>query len=95
MDGIVFLVFIILVYLYFKNIVNFVYFMAVIDLFLRVIHFLGEKIDLSFLTNLLPSSFEALLGMLFSGIILDVLTWGLYVGYIVLIFFLLRNIFKK
>ena len=95
MDGIIFIIFILLVYLYFKNIMNFVYFMAVVDLSLRVVDFLGSKVDLGPLTTILPASFSAAIGMFFSGLVYEVLIWSLYLGYILMIFYLIKSIFKK
>ena len=95
MDGIVLIVIILLAFIYFKNIMRFVYFMAVIDLVLRVMNFFYRNFSIDIGASFLPSSIEAAFSMFFSGFLRTVLIYGLNFGYVVMIYYLLKTIFKK
>lgn len=83
----------------FKKFSNFVYFMAIIDIFLRLLNFLTIHLKLDFLTDFLnkyfPNNLEHMITMYSSGIFTTVLLWLLWALYAIFIYYLVKIFLKK
>lgn len=75
-DAIVVVVALLLVIFVFRKFSSFVYAMAIMDIFLRIMAFLRDKVPLRELGNIFPSNIPALLDKYTDGIVLDILLWG-------------------
>ncbi len=75
-DAIVVVVALLLVIFVFRKFSSFVYAMAIMDIFLRIMAFLRDKVPLRELGNIFPSNIPAILDKYTDGIVLDILLWG-------------------
>ncbi len=65
-----------LVIFLFRRFSSFVYALAIIDIFLRIMYFLRVKVPLKELGNIFPSNIPAIFEKYTNGIILDILLWA-------------------
>ena len=83
----------------FKKFSSFVYYVAVVDIFLRILDFFSENIPLNFLNNFLntyfPNSVEGIIRTYSRGIFTTVLIWLLVILYICFDYYIIRTFFKK
>lgn len=73
-DLIIVIVLLLLSIFVFKKFSSFVYALAIIDIFLRIVDFLREEIPLKEL-NIFPSNIPSILDKYTDGMLLDVLLW--------------------
>ena len=83
----------------FKKFSNVVYYIGIVDIFLRVLDFIGNNIPIPIFTNFVnsyfPNSISHIIEMYSSGIFTTVLLWALCINYMVLLFYLIRTFWKK
>lgn len=83
----------------FKKFSSFVYYICLVDIFLRILSFIAANIPLKFLSNFIhtyfPASVENIIRIYTSGIFTTVLIWLLVVLYMILDFYLIRTLCKK
>ncbi len=98
-DVIILIILLLVVIFVFKRFSSFVYSLAIIDIFLRIITYIGTHVPVPELKVLIekyfPASVPSILGNYTSGIIYEILMW-IYVGfYICFLFYITRYFFKK
>ena len=74
-DLIILLVLLIAVIVVFRRFSSFVYAMAIVDIFLRIMYFLRVKVPLKELEKIFPSNITEILDKYTDGVLLDVLLW--------------------
>lgn len=83
----------------FKKFSSFVYYVAIVDIFLRLIAFLAAHLPISVIANFLatyfPNSVEGIIRAYSSGIFETVLLWLLFALYCIFEFYIVRIFFKK
>lgn len=83
----------------FKKFSSFVYYVAFVDIFLRILAFISANLPLAFLSNFLntyfPKSISNIIQIYSSGIFETVLIWLLLILYCVFDFYIARTFFKK
>ncbi len=91
---IVLVVSIIIVALFFKDFKSVVYFLGIIEIFLRLLHRIADLVTIkivdSFITNNVPSSIEAIIDYYSSGILNTVLIWVLILLFIFFEWYLVK-----
>lgn len=96
---VIILVLLAVVVMIFKKFSSFVYYVCLVDIFLRILSFIAANIPLRFLTNFIntyfPSSVESIIRIYTSGIFTTVLIWLLVLLYAILDFYLIRTFWKK
>ena len=99
MDLVILLVLIGIVVFIFKKFSSFIYFIAVIDIFLRIMTFIKLQISnseiYSFLNRYIPTSIPGILNTYSSGILNTILIWLYVIGMIIFEFYIIRTFFKK
>lgn len=95
-DVVVLVILIVLVVMFFKRFSSFVFFMAIVDLLLRILTFIKNNIGLPDVSALIgkyvPASISAIIDKYCNGIINTVLQWAfvilmcIFLGYITKIF---------
>lgn len=75
-DLIIIIVLLIAVIVIFRRFSSFVYAMAIVDIFLRIMDFLRVKVPLAELERIFPSSIPAILDKYTNDILLDILLWA-------------------
>lgn len=99
MDLVILVVLIGIVVFVFKQFSSFVYFMAIIDIFLRIITFIKLNIGIpelaSFLNAYIPESIPAIINNYSTGIFNTLLVWGYVLIYIMFESYIIRTFFKK
>ena len=75
-DLVILLVILIAVVVVFRRFSSFVYAMAIVDIFLRIMFFLRIKVPLTELERIFPSDIPEILDKYTDGILLDVLLWA-------------------
>jgi len=83
----------------FKKFSSFVYYVAIVDIFLRIIAFLAShlpiKVIANFLATYFPNSVAGIIRTYSSGIFEVVLLWLLFILYCIFEFYIIRTFFKK
>lgn len=95
-DLIVLIVLILIVVMFFKRFSSFVFFMAIVDIFLRILAFVRDNIGLKDVSSLLakyfPSSIFSIIAKYTNGVVTVILDWcfviimTIFLGYIIKIF---------
>lgn len=99
MDLVILIVLIGIVVLIFKKFSTFIYFIAIIDIFLRILTFI--KLQLSnfpiygFLNKYIPASIPGILNAYSSGILNTVLIWLYVIGMMIFEFYIIKSFFRK
>ena len=83
----------------FKKFDSFVYYVAMVDIFLRILAFISANIPLAFLSNFLnayfPKSISNIIDIYSSGIFQTVFMWLLLIVYCIFDFYIARAFFRK
>jgi len=83
----------------FKKFSSVIYYVSIVDIFLRIISFLAANIPIAefsrFLTKYFPSSVSGIISAYSSGIFETVLIWLLFANYVVFEYYIIRTFFKK
>lgn len=96
MDAIIFLILLIIVIIFFKRLSNTVFFVAIIDILLRILTFLKNNTFIEvkkFLGKYVPENIPNIIGKYTEGIFYDVLVW-LYVIIMMIFLYYVIRIFK-
>ncbi len=98
-DLIVLIVLIALIIFFFKSFPSFVYGVASIDIFLRILDFVRLNLDIPEISKLiaeyLPRNVPHVINKYTNGVLCDVIMWG-YVGiFTVFLFYTVRILWKK
>jgi len=96
---VIILVILAVIVMIFKKFGSFVYYVCLVDIFLRILDFLANNIPLDFLSNFLntyfPNSINHIIEIYTSGIFTTVLIWIMVLLYGILDFYLIRTFWKK
>lgn len=83
----------------FKKFDSFVYYIAMVDIFLRILSFIANNIPLDFLSNFIntyfPKSVSNIIDIYSSGIFQTVFMWLLLIIYCIFDFYIIKTFFKK
>lgn len=100
MDLVVFIVLLIIVVFFFKRFSSFIYFIGIVDIFLRLFAFIKATVEIPEVYNLmnrigLPTSVPAILGAYSTGIFYKILAWGYIICMFIFLYYLIRTFFRK
>ena len=99
MDLIILLVLIIVVCFFFRDYKHAVYFLGIVELFFRLIHFIADHVPVkelsSFINKYIPASLFNVLSKYSSGLLFEILMWLLFACFVSLLVYLVRYFFKK
>lgn len=99
MDLIILLVLIVIVAFFFKDYKNVVYFLGIVEIFFRIIHFIGDHLKVVELNQVInkyiPSSLFSMLGKYSNGLLYEILMWLLLLCFISLEVYLVKYFFKR
>lgn len=99
MDLIIILGLIIIIAFFFRDFKNIVYFLGIVEIFFRIIHFIGDHLKIvelnHFINKYIPSSLFNMLGKYANGLLYEVLIWGLLIIFIFLEYYLIKYFFKR
>lgn len=83
----------------FRKFSSVVYYVCLVDIFLRILAFLSDNIPIKFLSNFIntyfPRSVNHIIEIYTSGIFTTVLIWVMVILYIILDYYLIRTFWKK
>ncbi len=98
-DLVVLIALIIIVAFLSRDIKYLVYLIGIIEIFLRLIHYIGDHLGMpdlnKVINNHFPSSIFKILSKYTSGIIYDILSWILVCIFIAFLFYLIRYLIRK
>jgi len=84
---------------FFKKVSNFVYSVAIIDIFLRILDFIKYNVKIDSIGNFIgkyfPSNMISIIDKYTSGIISDILTWIYVIIMIAFEYFIIREFFRN
>lgn len=99
MDLIIILVFIAIIAFFFRDYKHAVYFLGIIEILFRIIHFIGDHLKVvelnNFIDKYIPSSLFSILSHYSSGLLYEILVWALLAMFISLEVYLVRYFFKR
>lgn len=83
----------------FKKFSSVIYYVSIVDIFLRIVAFLAANVPIAefhnFLVKYFPSSVGGIISAYSSGIFETVLLWLLFANYVVFEYYIIRTFFKK
>ena len=99
MDLVLLLVLIIIIAFFYKDFKNVVYFLGIVEIFFRLIHFFGDHLKFPELNQIInkyiPSSLIDILAKYSSGLLYDLLLWLLFICFVFFEVHLIRYFFKR
>lgn len=99
MDLIIIIFLLIVIFIWKRDFVSFVYFLGIAEIFFRVMHFIANNIEIPEITNLInkyiPSSLLNVLANYTDGLFYIIMAWGLCICFIVLDAYLIKYWFKR
>lgn len=99
MDLIVLLFVIVLVIILFRKFSNFVYCIAIIDIFLRILEFIKINVPLPeiklFIAQYFPASIPSIINKYSSGIFNTVIMWGYVIIFVLFEYYTIKVFFRK
>ena len=99
MDLVILVVLIGVVIFFFKKFSSFVYFMVIVDIFLRLVHMIAATLKIaeftSFVVKYIPASVLAIINAYSSGIFNTLLVLGYIIIFVIFEFYTIRIFFKK
>ncbi len=97
MDLAVLLILIIIVVLVSKDVKWVTYLIGIVEIFLRLIHYIGDNLKIASLNNFIneyfPTSIFAIIGKYSSGVVYDILSWVLVLFLIWFLIYLVKYLF--
>lgn len=97
MDLAVLLILIIIVVLVLKDVKWVTYLIGIVEIFLRLIHYIGDNLKIASLNNFIneyfPTSIFAIIGKYSSGVVYDILSWVLILFLIWFLIYLVKYLF--
>lgn len=98
-DLVVLVVLILVVIMYFRRFSSFVYFIGIVDIFLRILTFIKNNIGLpdlaAVIDNYIPESILAIAGNYTDGILYTVIAWAYIVIMAIFLFYNTKFFIKK
>lgn len=97
-DLIVIVLLILFVIFYFRKFSNLVYFVGILDIFLRLMYFLRQNIPLPELKRILsnlPSSLLSLIDKYTNGILYSILAWAWFVILLIFLGYVFKTFIKR
>jgi len=99
MDLIILIVLIAIVILFFKRFSSFIYFLAITDIFLRIMTFINAQLAsfgiYLYLNRYIPASIPSVINAYSSGILNTVLMWLYVIAIIIFESYIIRTFFRK
>ena len=99
MDLIIFLFLIAVIVFFFRDFKHTVYFFGIVEILLRLLHFLADHIPVkevsNFISKNLPSSLFEMLGKYANGLLYEILMWLLFAYFVAFLVYLIRYFFKR
>lgn len=99
MDLIILLALIVIIAFFFRDYKNVVYFLGIVEIFFRIIHFIGDHLKISelnkFINDYIPQSLFTMLGKYSNGLLYEILIWLLLAIFISLEVYLIKYFFKR
>lgn len=100
LDLVVFIVLLIVVVFFFKRFSSFIYFIGIVDVFLRLFAFIKATVEIPEVYNLLnriglPTSIPAILSAYSTGIFYTILAWGYIICMLIFLYYITMTFFRK
>lgn len=98
MDIVILLIIVLLIAIIFKRISNTIIFLGLIDIFLRIINFIGNNTvrELNnFINKYFPSSIPGIISKYSSGVIETVLIWGYVILMCMFLYYVFRMLLRR
>lgn len=99
MDLAIFLILMALVIFFFKRFSSFIYFVAIVDIFLRILTFIKNNVNVpelyALINKYIPENIPSIIGRYTNGIIYTVLVWIYVIIFCIFLFYVTRTFFRK
>lgn len=99
MDLVILLILIVVISFFFKDFTKVVYFLGIVEIFFRLIHFLGDHLKIAevnkVINDYIPASLTDILAHYSSGLLYEILLWLLFICFLLLEVHLVRYFFKR
>lgn len=99
MDLVILLVLLAIVIFFFKRFSSFVYFIAIVDIFLRILTFVKNNCNVpelyALINKYIPESIPAIIDKYTNGIVCTVILWIYVIIFCIFLFYTTRIFFKK
>lgn len=98
-DLVVVIVLLLIVLFFFRRFSSFVYALVIIDIFLRILSFLGNNIPVPefeiLIEKYFPSSIPSIIGSYTNGILYTIIMWGFVIIYMIFLSYIVQTFIHK
>ena len=98
-DLVVFIILLVLVVIFFRRFSSFVYFIAIFDIFLRILTFIKNNIPLddvaAIIDKYIPESLLGIAANYTSGLVYTIISWAFIIIMIIFEFYIIKFFIKK
>lgn len=99
MDMLIFILLMLLAFAILRRVDSLIYFIGVVDISLRIIHYLKVQIPVSevsnFVNKYIPASIPSMIAKYSTGIFYEILMWVYVIAMIIFVVYLIRSMFNK
>lgn len=99
MDLVIFIVLLAVVIFFFKRFSSFIYFVAIVDIFLRILTFIKLNVNVpelyALINNYIPENIPAIIDKYTNGIVYTVIVWIYVIIFCIFLFYVTRTFFRK
>lgn len=99
MDLIILLVLIVIVIMVYRDVKFLVYLLGILEIFFKLVHYIGDNLKVvninSFVNKYIPESIFSIFSEYTTGIVYDVISWILILGFCVFLYYLMDYCVKK
>ena len=99
MDLIIILILVAVVIMVHKDVKFLVYLLGILEIFFRLIHYIGDNLTIvkinPFINKYIPVSIFKVFSKYTTGIVYDVISWILVIGFGVLLYYLVEYLIRK
>lgn len=99
MDLAIFLILMAVVIFFFKRFSSFIYFVAIVDIFLRILTFIKLNVNVpelyALINKYIPENVPAIIDRYTNGLVFTILLWIYVIIFCIFLFYVTRTFFKK
>ena len=99
MDLVIILILVVVVIMVYRDVKFLTYLLGILEIFFRLIHYIGDNLTVvninSFVDSYIPTSIFKVFSKYTTGIVYDIISWVLVIGFGALLYYLIEYLIRK